>query len=258
MQPLRHVLSGADSILAKLMRLSSKVGTVIPEEDGKAAVQSGASSAAASPAHSGGQAAAAANVQSGGQQSGGPQPVQPAQRGAQPNQAPVGEGPQQAQRGAALQQAQRGAALQQAQRGADAHQARRDAPQQQAQRGVHPNGPQRNVRQQQAQQGPIPQQAQRAPQQAQHGPYYGPGQLPAFVPAAVVPAPSAQQMPIIAPAPLPPITAHVTHLQVWLTPSIHTCGIDWLRIQSHCSLDKMLSRSSESYQQTSRHILTAL
>jgi len=48
LQPLHHILSGAESILARLMRLSSKFGTVLPEEAGEAAAQSGASSAAAS------------------------------------------------------------------------------------------------------------------------------------------------------------------------------------------------------------------
>jgi len=181
---------------------------------------------------------------------------QQAQQGPIPQQAQQGPIPQQAQQGPIPQQVQQGPIPQQAQQGPIPQQAQQDPIPQQAQQDPIPQQAQRGP--QQAQQDPIPQQAQRAPQQAQHGPYYGPGQLPAFVPAAVVPAPSAQQMPIIAPAPLPPITAHVTHLQVWLTPSIHTCGIDWLRIQSHCSLDKMLSRSSESYQQTSRHILTAL
>ncbi len=63
LQPLHHILSGAESILARLMRLSSKFGTVLPEEAGEAAAQSGASSAAASAAHSAGQAADAANAQ---------------------------------------------------------------------------------------------------------------------------------------------------------------------------------------------------
>ncbi|DBA76121.1 TPA: hypothetical protein ACH3X1_009864 [Trebouxia sp. C0004] len=206
LQPLHHVLSGAESILARLMCLSSKVGNVIPEEVGEAASQSGASSAAASAAHSGGQAAAADNVQPGGQHSGRPQPSQPAQRG-QPNQAPVGQGPQQAQRGAAPQQAQRGA---------DAHQARRKAPQQQAQRGPIPQ-----------QAAPWPQQAQHAPhkavlspQQAQHVPYYGPRQLPALVPAAAVPALFVQQMPFMAPVPMPVISAGGTNVQVVAGPKL--------------------------------------
>lgn len=171
LQPMHHVLSGAESILARIMCLSSKVGTVIPEEAGEAAAQSGASSAAASAAHSGGQAAAADNVQPG-------QPGQPAQRGVQPDQAPVGQGPHQAQRGA------------------DAHQARHEVPQQQAQ------------------QGQIPQQATPAPQQAAPAPQHG-----APAPQQAVPAPQQAghvQVPVMAPASMPVITASVTNVQVRL------------------------------------------
>ena len=312
LQPLHHVLSGAESILAKLMHSSSKVGS---EEYGEAAALSDASSAAASAAQSGGQATAADNVQPGGQHSDGPQPAQPAQRGGQPNQAPVGQGPQQAQRGADAQQAQRGA---------DAHQARREAPQQQAQGGPIPQqaapapqqaqqavpapqqaqqavpapqqavsapqqaqqavpvpqqaqqavpAPQQTVpgpqhaqqalpaRQQAQQAVPAPQQAQQAvsapqqavsapqqavsapqqavpgPQQAQHVPYYGPLQLPAFLPAAAVPGLVVPQMPVMAPAPMPVISASVTNVKVWLRSWKHSCDIAWLHIQSHCSLD---------------------
>ena len=264
LQPLHHVLSGAESILAKLMRFSSKVGS---EEYGEAAALSDASSAAASAAQSGGQATAADNVQPGGQHSDGPQPAQPAQRGGQPSQAPFGQGPQQAQRGADAQQAQRGA---------DAHQARREAPEQQAQGGPIPQQAQQAVpapqqaqqavpapqqavpapqhaqqalpaRQQAQQAVPAPQQAQQAvsapqqavpgPQQAQHVPYYGPLQLPAFLPAAAVPGPVVPQMPVMAPAPMPVISASVTNVQVWLRSWKHTCDIAWLHIQSHCSLD---------------------
>ncbi|DBA84265.1 TPA: hypothetical protein ACH3X2_006323 [Trebouxia sp. C0005] len=63
LQPLHHVLSGAESVLARIMRLSSKVDTIIPEKGGEAAPHSGAPSAAASATHSGGEAAAAANAQ---------------------------------------------------------------------------------------------------------------------------------------------------------------------------------------------------
>ena len=227
LQPLHHVLSGAESILAKLMRFSSKVGS---EEYGEAAALSDASSAAASAAQSGGQATAADNVQPGGQHSDGPQPAQPAQRGGQPSQAPFGQGPQQAQRGADAQQAQRGA---------DAHQARREAPEQQAQGGPIPQQAQQAVpAPQQAQQAvSAPQQAVPGPQQAQHVPYYGPLQLPAFLPAAAVPGPVVPQMPVMAPAPMPVISASVTNVQVWLRSWKHTCDIAWLHIQSHCSLD---------------------
>ena len=183
LQPMHHVLSGAESILAKIMRLSSKVGTVIPEEAGEAAAQSGASSAAVSAAQSGGQAADAANAQ--------------------------------VRRDAPQQQAQQPAiSEQQAQQSANhEQQAQQPAfPQQQAQQPAIPE--------QQAQQlaNPEQQQAQHGPQQAQHVPYYGPRQPPAYVPAAAVPAPVVQQVPVMAPAPMPVITARVTNVQVWLNP----------------------------------------
>ncbi len=63
------------------MRLSSKVGTVIPEGGGEAAAQPDASSAATSAAHSGGQAADAANAPVRGDV-----PQQQAQQGAIPEQ----------------------------------------------------------------------------------------------------------------------------------------------------------------------------
>ena len=148
LQSLHHVLSGTESILARLMRLSSKVDTLASEEAGEA------------DAHSDGQAVDAANAQ--------------------------------VSRDAPQQQAQQPAIPPQAHHAVPAGEWQTAVPAEEWQPAV----------------SAVP----------QHVSYYGPRQPPAYVPAAAVPAPVVQQVPVMAPAPMPVITARVTNVQVWLNP----------------------------------------